>query len=163
MLPINKHKGVVIPLDRSNVDTDAIIPKQFLKSIKKSGFGPNLFDEWRYLDHGEPGQDISAGFITIISSANLQIQSIESELIKKIEVHTMKMESDGYGGKIMKMRKIKSPQIIANKPFILKPGADHLMFFGMGESITKGKEIPLKFNFLDKQKMIEKTIIFSVI
>ena len=60
MLPINKHKGVVIPLDRSNVDTDAIIPKQFLKSIKKSGFGPNLFDEWRYLDHGEPVQDISA-------------------------------------------------------------------------------------------------------
>ena len=55
MLPINKHHGIVIPLDRANVDTDAIIPKQFLKSIKKSGFGPNLFDEWRYLDHGEPG------------------------------------------------------------------------------------------------------------
>ena len=52
MLPINKHEGIVIPLDRANVDTDAIIPKQFLK---KSGFGPNLFDEWRYLDHGEPG------------------------------------------------------------------------------------------------------------
>ena len=51
------HRGVVAPLDRANVDTDAIIPKQFLKSIKKSGFGPNLFDEWRYLDHGEPGQD----------------------------------------------------------------------------------------------------------
>ncbi len=51
------HKGLVVPLDRENVDTDAIIPKQFLKSIKKSGFGPNLFDEWRYLDHGEPGQD----------------------------------------------------------------------------------------------------------
>ena len=60
MLPINKHKGIVIPLDRSNVDTDAIIPKQFLKSIKKSGFGPNLFDEWRYLDHGEPGKDITS-------------------------------------------------------------------------------------------------------
>ncbi|SCY41155.1 3-isopropylmalate dehydratase, small subunit [Nitrosospira sp. Nsp13] len=45
------------PLDRANVDTDAIIPKQFLKSIKRSGFGPNLFDEWRYLDHGEPGMD----------------------------------------------------------------------------------------------------------
>lgn len=59
MLPINKHKGTVIPLDRSNVDTDAIIPKQFLKSIKKSGFGPNLFDEWRYLDQGEPGKDIA--------------------------------------------------------------------------------------------------------
>lgn len=51
--------GVVIPLDRPNVDTDAIIPKQFLKSIQRSGFGPNLFDEWRYLDRGEPGQDSS--------------------------------------------------------------------------------------------------------
>ena len=49
--------GLVCPLDRANVDTDAIIPKQFLKSIKRSGFGPNLFDEWRYLDHGEPGMD----------------------------------------------------------------------------------------------------------
>ncbi len=51
--------GVVAPLDRPNVDTDAIIPKQFLKSIKRSGFGPNLFDEWRYLDQGEPGVDCS--------------------------------------------------------------------------------------------------------
>ena len=49
--------GLVAPLDRANVDTDAIIPKQFLKSIKRSGFGPNCFDEWRYLDHGEPGVD----------------------------------------------------------------------------------------------------------
>ncbi|MBP6058683.1 MAG: 3-isopropylmalate dehydratase small subunit [Nitrosomonas sp.] len=49
--------GLVVPLDRANVDTDAIIPKQFLKSIKRSGFGQNLFDEWRYLDHGEPGMD----------------------------------------------------------------------------------------------------------
>ncbi len=54
-----QHKGLVVPLDRANVDTDAIIPKQFLKSIKRSGFGPNLFDEWRYLDHGEPGMDNS--------------------------------------------------------------------------------------------------------
>jgi 3-isopropylmalate/(R)-2-methylmalate dehydratase small subunit len=52
-------EGLVAPLDRANVDTDAIIPKQFLKSIKRSGFGPNAFDEWRYLDHGEPGQDCS--------------------------------------------------------------------------------------------------------
>ncbi len=51
--------ALVAPLDRSNVDTDAIIPKQFLKSIKRSGFGPNAFDEWRYLDHGEPGMDNS--------------------------------------------------------------------------------------------------------
>ena len=54
------HKGLVAPMDRDNVDTDAIIPKQFLKSIRRSGFGPNLFDEWRYLDHGEPGQDPSS-------------------------------------------------------------------------------------------------------
>ena len=53
------YKGLVAPLDRENVDTDAIIPKQFLKSIKKTGFGQNLFDEWRYKDHGEPGQDCS--------------------------------------------------------------------------------------------------------
>lgn len=51
------HKGVVAPMDRDNVDTDAIIPKQFLKSIHRSGFGPNLFDAWRYLDPGEPGMD----------------------------------------------------------------------------------------------------------
>lgn len=51
--------ALIAPLDRANVDTDAIIPKQFLKSIKRSGFGPNAFDEWRYLDHGEPGMDNS--------------------------------------------------------------------------------------------------------
>ena len=51
------HTGLVVPLDRANVDTDAIIPKQFLKSIHRAGFGPNLFDAWRYLDPGEPGQD----------------------------------------------------------------------------------------------------------
>lgn len=54
------HKGLVAPMDRENVDTDAIIPKQFLKSIRKTGFGPNLFDEWRYLDAGYPGQDLAS-------------------------------------------------------------------------------------------------------
>ncbi|MFO1302912.1 MAG: 3-isopropylmalate dehydratase small subunit [Burkholderiales bacterium] len=57
MEPFRVHTGIVAPLDRANVDTDAIIPKQFLKSIKRSGFGPNLFDEWRYLDRGEPDRD----------------------------------------------------------------------------------------------------------
>ena len=57
MQPFRVHSGLVAPLDRANVDTDAIIPKQFLKSIKRSGFGPNLFDAWRYIDHGEPGMD----------------------------------------------------------------------------------------------------------
>ena len=57
MQPFRVHSGIVAPLDRANVDTDAIIPKQFLKSIKRSGFGANLFDAWRYVDHGEPGMD----------------------------------------------------------------------------------------------------------
>ncbi|MCD6672835.1 MAG: 3-isopropylmalate dehydratase small subunit [Burkholderiaceae bacterium] len=57
MRSLSVHRGVVVPLDRANVDTDAIIPKQFLKSIRRSGFGPNLFDAWRYLDPGEPGMD----------------------------------------------------------------------------------------------------------
>src|ERR1700737_2663198 len=54
-----RKEGLVAPLDRANVDTDAIIPKQFLKSIKRTGFGPHLFDAWRYLDVGEPGMDLS--------------------------------------------------------------------------------------------------------
>lgn len=60
MQPFTQHTGLVCPLDRANVDTDQIIPKQFLKSIKRTGFGRNLFDEWRYLDVGYPGQDNSA-------------------------------------------------------------------------------------------------------
>jgi 3-isopropylmalate/(R)-2-methylmalate dehydratase small subunit len=59
MKPFTRIKGLVAPLDRANVDTDAIIPKQFLKSIKRSGFGPNLFDEMRYMDVGQPGEDCS--------------------------------------------------------------------------------------------------------
>ncbi len=59
MKAFTQHTGLVAPLDRANVDTDQIIPKQFLKSIKRTGFGPNLFDEWRYLDEGYPGQDSS--------------------------------------------------------------------------------------------------------
>ena len=59
MQKFERKEGLVAPLDRANVDTDAIIPKQFLKSIKRTGFGPNLFDEWRYLDHGEPDMDHS--------------------------------------------------------------------------------------------------------
>ena len=59
MEKFTREEGLVAPLDRANVDTDAIIPKQFLKSIKRTGFGPNAFDEWRYLDRGEPGMDNS--------------------------------------------------------------------------------------------------------
>jgi 3-isopropylmalate dehydratase, small subunit (EC 4.2.1.33) len=60
MQAFTRHQGLVAPLDRPNVDTDQIIPKQFLKSIRRTGFGANLFDEWRYLDRGEPGQDPAA-------------------------------------------------------------------------------------------------------
>jgi len=60
MQPFTRLEALVAPLDRANVDTDAIIPKQFMKSVNRTGFGANLFDEWRYLDHGEPGQDISS-------------------------------------------------------------------------------------------------------
>ena len=60
MEKFTRLEGLVAPLDRANVDTDAIIPKQFLKSIKRSGFGANLFDAWRFLDHGEPGMDPSS-------------------------------------------------------------------------------------------------------
>lgn len=60
MKAFTQHTGLVCPLDRANVDTDQIIPKQFLKSIKRTGFGPNLFDEWRYLDVGQPNQDCSS-------------------------------------------------------------------------------------------------------
>ncbi|WP_444919601.1 3-isopropylmalate dehydratase small subunit [Microbulbifer sp. CnH-101-G] len=59
MRAFTQHQGIVVPMDRANVDTDLIIPKQFLKSIKRTGFGPNLFDELRYLDEGFPGQDCS--------------------------------------------------------------------------------------------------------
>ena len=57
MKAFDTFEGITVPFDRANIDTDAIIPKQFLKSIQRTGFGPNLFDEWRYLDHGEPGQN----------------------------------------------------------------------------------------------------------
>ncbi|MEQ8514545.1 MAG: 3-isopropylmalate dehydratase small subunit [Chromatocurvus sp.] len=60
MKPLIQHTGRVAPMDRANVDTDLIIPKQFLKSIKRTGFGPNLFDDLRYLDEGQPGEDCSA-------------------------------------------------------------------------------------------------------
>lgn len=59
MEPFSTHSGIVVPLDRANVDTDLIIPKQFLKSVKRTGFGPNLFDQLRYLDEGQPGMDNS--------------------------------------------------------------------------------------------------------
>ena len=79
MQAFTQLNGLVVPLDRANVDTDAIIPKQFLKSIKRSGFGPNAFDEWRYLDHGEPGMDNSKRKINpdfVLNQARYQSASV---------------------------------------------------------------------------------------
>ena len=77
------HRGIVAPLDRANVDTDAIIPKQFLKSIKRSGFGPNLFDEWRYLDRGEPGMDNSRRPLNPQFTLNLERYKAASILLAR--------------------------------------------------------------------------------
>jgi 3-isopropylmalate/(R)-2-methylmalate dehydratase small subunit len=70
MKAFTQHTGLVAPLDRANVDTDQIIPKQFLKSIKRTGFGPNLFDEWRYLDVGQPYQERYQGASVLLAREN---------------------------------------------------------------------------------------------
>ena len=77
------HTGLVVPLDRENVDTDAIIPKQFLKSIARTGFGENLFDEWRYLDVGQPGADNSKRPINYFKGRTYAPQGAEFELAEK--------------------------------------------------------------------------------
>ena len=142
--------------------------KNFLISLIFGLFSLNIFAydlsiESPYLKKPRPGQDISAGFLKLISTKNIQIKSIESDIIDKIEVHTMKMESDGNGGKVMKMRKIEKPQLIANEEFILKPGADHLMFFGIRKALKKGEIVPLVFNLLDQDELTPISIDFYVI
>ena len=79
MKAFTQHTGLVCPLDRANVDTDQIIPKQFLKSIKRTGFGPNLFDEWRYLDVGQPNQDCSQRPVNYIFVACKESELAEFE------------------------------------------------------------------------------------
>ena len=129
---------------------------------------PNIFAwdlsiENPYLKIPRPGQDISVGFVKLVTTKNVQIKSIESRIIEKIEVHTMKMENDSRGEKIMKMRKIENPQLIANEEFILKPGADHLMFFGIKKILKPGDTVSLVFNFLDQDKLTPISIDFFVI
>ena len=109
-----------------------------------------------------PGQNISAGFVKLISTKDLLIDSIKSENISKIEVHTMKMEKSTNGETIMRMRKIEKPLLKANKAFILQPGADHLMFFGIQNTLSKGEKIKVTFNFLEKAQIVSKDIIFEV-
>lgn len=83
MKAFTQHRGIVGPMDRANVDTDMIIPKQFLKSIKRSGFGPNLFDELRYLDEGQPGQDCSQRLVNQKFPLNLPRYSGASILLAR--------------------------------------------------------------------------------
>ena len=97
-----------------------------------------------------------------VSATSSALDSIESENISKIEVHTMKMEKGTYGETIMRMRKIEKPLLKANKAFILQPGADHLMFFGIQNTLSKGEKIKVTFNFLEKARIVSKDIIFEV-
>ena len=110
-----------------------------------------------------PGQNISAGFVRLTSTNDLIIKSIKAENISKIEVHTMKMEKGAYGEAIMRMRKIDKPMLKANEEFILKPGADHLMFFGIKNPIAIGDTIKITFTFVEKEETVSKDIMFEVI
>ena len=110
-----------------------------------------------------PGQNISAGFVRLTSTKDLIIKSIKAENISKIEVHTMEMEKGAYGEAIMRMRKIDKPMLKANQEFILKPGADHLMFFGIQNPIAIGDTIKITFTFVEKEETVSKDIMFEVI
>ena len=92
------------------------------------------------------GMDMSAGFFTATSNDDFLIKSIKSDLIGRIEIHSMEMVKMPEGHQVMKMRKIKSPKILKGVPFILKPGANHLMLYQIDKKINAKKELVLKFN-----------------
>jgi len=109
------------------------------------------------------GVNISAGFFTASSNFDLLIKSIQSDLISRIEIHSMEMVMTSDGLEIMKMRKIKSPKIIKGVPFILKPGGDHLMLYGIDQRISAINELIFKFTLeTDSGKLITKNILFKV-
>jgi len=109
------------------------------------------------------GMNISAGFFTVSSNFDLLIKSIQSDLIGRIEIHSMEMVKTSDGLEIMKMRKIKSPKIIKGVPFILKPGGDHLMLYEIDQRISDINELILKFTLETASgKLITKNILFKV-
>ena len=110
-----------------------------------------------------PGMDMSAGFFTVTSSDDLLIKSIKSDLIGRIEVHSMEMVTMTEGHEVMKMRKIKSPRIIKGVPFILEPGANHLMLYELDKEIKSKNELVLKFNLeTNSGKLITRDILFNI-
>ena len=110
-----------------------------------------------------PGMDMSAGFFTVTSSDDLLIKSIRSDLIGRIEIHSMEMVTMTEGHEVMKMRKIKSPRIIKGVPFILEPGANHLMLYELDKKIKSKNELVLKFNLeTNSGKLITRDILFNI-
>ena len=110
-----------------------------------------------------PGMDMSAGFFTVTSSDDLLIKSIKSDLIGRIEIHSMEMVTMTEGHEVMKMRKIKSPRIIKGVPFILEPGANHLMLYELDKEIKSKNELVLKFNLeTNSGKLITRDILFNI-
>lgn len=110
-----------------------------------------------------PGMDMSAGFFTVTSSDDLLIKSIKSDLIGRIEIHSMEMVTMAEGHEVMKMRKIKFPRILKGVPFILKPGANHLMLYEIDKKIKTKNELVLKFNLeTNSGRLITQDILFNV-
>ena len=109
------------------------------------------------------GMDISAGFFTVSSSEDLLIKSIKSDLIGRIEIHSMEMIKTSDGLEIMKMRKIESPKIFKGKPFILKPGGNHLMLYEIEKKISATDKLVLKFTLETiTGKLIAQDVLFKI-
>ena len=109
------------------------------------------------------GMNISVGFFTVSSNQNLLIKSIKSDLIGRIEIHSMEMIKTPDGLEIMKMRKIESPKIIKGLPFILKPGGNHLMLYEIDKKISAVDELVLKFILeTSSGKLIAQNILFKI-
>mgnify|MGYP006116468811 FL=1 len=109
------------------------------------------------------GMNISAGFFSVSSNFDLLIKSIKSDLIGRIEIHSMKIIKTSDGLEIMKMRKIESPKIIKGVPFILKPGGNHLMLYEIDQKISATNELVLSFTLeTNSGDLITKDILFKV-
>tara|TARA_B110000259_G_C13866708_1_gene343120 strand:- start:79 stop:519 length:441 start_codon:yes stop_codon:yes gene_type:complete len=109
------------------------------------------------------GMNVSAGFFTVFSNYDLLIKSIKSDLIGRIEIHSMEMIKTADGLQVMKMRKIESPKIIKGLPFILKPGGNHLMLYEIDQKITAANEVVLKFTLeTNSGKLIAQDVLFKI-
>jgi len=109
------------------------------------------------------GMNISAGFFTVYSSHDLLIKSIKSDLIGRIEIHSMEMVKTSDGLEVMKMRKIESPKIIKELPFILKPGGNHLMLYEIDQKISTTRELILQFILeANSGKLIVQDVLFKI-